>query len=187
MKKLIFICSFIMIISSCTSKPDDNREILVRINDYKLTTDEFKKLFVEEMAFDSEFKPTRSAREEFLEGLIRKELLINEAVKLKLDRKEAFIRSIEKYWEATLIKELLELKNKEIQETTYVTQEEIEREYIRMKKEEGIDLPLENLSGDIRDRLDEKKKQQLIEKWMSELRNKAKVEINSTYLKKDQL
>ncbi|MBU0996147.1 MAG: SurA N-terminal domain-containing protein [Proteobacteria bacterium] len=177
MKKIFSICLFLFLIIGCASENSEKGKILVRVNDYTLTLKEFQKLFAEELAYDSHFKPTRSAREEFLESLIRKELMIQEAVRLRLDRKEKFVKSIERYWEATLIKDLLELKNTEVQQTTYVTQEEIDREYESLKPTEER-IPPGEIEDGIRDNLTELKKEEMIEKWISGLRKSGHIEIN---------
>jgi len=47
---------------------------------------------------DREFKLTQKAKKDFLDQLIVKEVMIQEAKKRNLDRKEKFVRAIERYW-----------------------------------------------------------------------------------------
>jgi hypothetical protein len=91
------------------------------INDYHLTLDEFQDQLAAELKLEKDFKLTEEAKREFLEGLIRKELLIQEAKRLKLDRKEKFVRAIERYWESTLIRDIMDLKGKEIAKKIFVS------------------------------------------------------------------
>ncbi len=46
--------------------------------------------------------------ENILDLAIRKQVLIQEAQRQGLDRKESFMKTIERYWEQTLIKELIQ-------------------------------------------------------------------------------
>ena len=126
---------------------------------------------------DKDFKLTREAKKEFLEQLIRKELLIQEAKKLRLDRKDKFIRTIERYWESTLIRDVIELKSKEIEKKVYVSEDEIEIRYKEMKESRNKLLPLQGIRDIISKELKEKKKTMMLEKWISDLRKKARIEI----------
>ncbi|MCJ7579373.1 MAG: SurA N-terminal domain-containing protein, partial [Candidatus Aminicenantes bacterium] len=97
----IFLIVVSMLFYSCAQEKKDESEILAKINDYTLTLDEFHSQLAAELEMDRDFKITKEAKKEFLEGLIRKEILIQEAKKRDLDRKEKFIRAIEHYWEST--------------------------------------------------------------------------------------
>jgi hypothetical protein len=117
-----------------------------------------------------------------MEGLIRKELLIQEAKKLNLDRKEKFIKTIERYWESTLIRDLMDLKCEEINKRIYVSEEEIEARYQEIKEMEDRVSPLSEIRDQVREALKEEKKTRLLEEWINDLRKKASVEINEDLL-----
>ena len=115
-KSLLYSLLFFLSLSlfCCSREKAEEGKILSRINDYNLTLDEFQYQLAAELELDKDFKLTNEAKKEFLEQLIRKELLIQEAKKLKLDRKDKFVRAIERYWESTLIRDLMDLKCQEI-------------------------------------------------------------------------
>ena len=162
----------------------EEREILAKINDYTLTLDEFHTQLAAELEMDPDFKITEEAKKEFLEGLIRKELLIQEAKRRNLDRNDKFIRAIERYWESTLIRDLMEVKGKEIEKKTIVSQEEIQFRYENIRKS-GAELPpLENIKEEISQKIMEQKKQKSLEEWINNLRRKADIEINNKLLLK---
>ena len=161
----------------CSQEKPEETEILSRINDYNLTLDEFQYELTAELELDKDFKLTEEAKRKFLEELIRKELLIQEAKKLKLDRKDKFVRTIERYWESTLIRDLIDLKSREIEKKAYVSQKEIETRYKEMKKSEEKLPPLKEIDEQIGKELKEKKKTTMLEEWISDLRKNAKVEI----------
>jgi peptidyl-prolyl cis-trans isomerase C len=161
----------------CSPEKPQEGKILSRINDYNLTLDEFQSQLAAELELDKDFKLTQEAKREFLEELIRKELLIQEARKLKLDRKEKFVRAMERYWESTLIRDMIDLKSKEIERRTYVSQEEIETRYKHMKESEEKLPPFKHVEEQIAKELKEKKKTRMLEEWISNLRKTARVEI----------
>ena len=169
----------------CGPENTEKGRILARVNDYELTLEEFQYQLAAELELDGDFKLTKEAKKEFLEGLIKKELLIQEAKKLHLDRKEKFIRAIERYWESTLIRDLMELKSKDISERTYISQEEIDGYYAEMQKSGEELAPLKELEEKIAKELKEEKKTRMLEEWINGLEEKAKIQINQELLYKD--
>jgi hypothetical protein len=170
---------------SCTQDQAKEDKILAKINDYNLTIDEFQYQLAAELEMDEDFKLTKEAKAEFLEGLIRKELLIQEAKRLKLDRKEKFIKAIERYWENTLIRDLVEMKGEKISNRILISQEEIDAYYNDIKKPEKKLPPLAELREKIAEVLKEKKKTRMLKEWIGGLRKKAGIEINEELLYKD--
>lgn len=134
---LLFL--LVLSLSCCSQEKSVESKILARINDYNLTLDEFHHQLASELEFDKDFKLTEEAKQKFLEELIIKELLIQEAKKLKLDRKIKFVRTIERYWESTLIRDLMDLKSKEIQ-----------KDIVKELKEKKEARMLEEWIGDLR-------------------------------------
>jgi hypothetical protein len=179
-----FIISLLLFFSCSVGNPDDS-DVLAEVNDYKLTKREFQAQLADELEMDSDFKLTREARDEFLEEIIRKEILIQEAKNLNLDKEEQFIRSIERYWEATLIKDLMERKGKEISKLIVVSQEEIIDRYNLMKESEDDLPPLEDMEASIKHDLKEMKKAKKLKEWIDNLRKNAFVRINKKILYED--
>jgi len=185
MKKSFFylLILFISIIFFCCSqeKPGDNK-ILARINNYDLSLYEFQYELASELKLDKDFKLTSEAKKEFLALLIRKEILIQEAKKLELDRKQNFIKTIERYWKATLIRDLLDLKGKEINKTIVVSQEEVETYYRKMQESDKDLPPFENVQENITNELTEKRRIAALKAWIDVLRENANIEINQELL-----
>jgi len=180
-----FLLILLLVFFCCSSESPEKYEILARINDYSLTLDEFKSQLAAELEFDKDFKLTKEARQEFLEEIIKRELLIQEAKRLKLDRGESFLRTIERYWESTLIRNLMELKGKKIAGKTYISQEELEEHYKKMKQSRGKLPPLKDIESKITDKLKESKKSRMLGEWINNLRKRARIEINQELFQKN--
>lgn len=184
--KKIFSCFLVGLITcltlACSSKDSQDKKVIATINDYPLTLDEFQYELASEMELDKDFKLTREAKRKFLNRLIQKELLIQEAKRLKLDTREEFRRAIEKYWESTLIKNLLELKGKEIAKKCVVSEEEIVDRYDEMLRKNPDTPPLSDIRDQIKTLLKEEKKTRLLEQWMQGLKKTAKIKMNQDLL-----
>ena len=183
-KGLFFILIFysFIFLGGCTNERAEKKEVIAQINNYKLTRQEFEAQLIEELTIESDFKLTKEAKTAFVEQLIRKELLIQEAKKLGMDRKKKFIKTIERYWEATLVRDLMELKGDEFDKGTYVSEEEIDARYQEMKKTEGELLSLEEIREKITKKLKDRKKREKLKQWINNLRENAKIEIDQKLL-----
>jgi peptidyl-prolyl cis-trans isomerase C len=177
-----FLCLHLL---CCSQESAEESQRLARINDYSLTLDEFKYQLAAEQDLDRDLSLTHEAKKELLDGLITKELLIQEAKKLKLDRKDKFIRAMERYWESTLIRDLMDLKLKEIEKKAYVSEADIDSEYKEMKESDETLPPLQEMRDRIMKEIKRKKSSRMLEEWIKDLRKKAKIEINQDLLLKD--
>lgn len=175
----LFAC---LLLISCTDQSAHKTDIVAEVNDFRLSQDEFERQLAAELEFDDDFKVTMDAKKKFLNDLIEKEILIQEAKKLKLDRKEKFIRAIERYWESTLIRDLLELKGADIDKTTIISEEEISAYYNERKKADPSLPPPAQIRDTLQDDLKEKKKRQKLQQWISGIREKAKIKIHEDML-----
>ena len=185
MKRKIFRLLLILLILSllsCNGKDRDDTQAVATINGLELTLDEFQSRLAEELELENDYKLTSEARKEFLESLIRKELLIQKAKELNLDKEEAFIRAIERFWEATLIKDLIDLKGKEITKKIVISQEEVKARYDLMIEEDNDHPPLAEVEKSITKELKEIKKTKKLREWIDSLRKEASVNINTQLL-----
>jgi hypothetical protein len=175
-----YIAIFVIILlSGCSSEDSSARsgdtEVLVKINNSIITLEEFNELIKFEADVDPELDLTAESRNRFLEYLIRKELMIQEASRLKLNRKKVFIRTIERYWESTLIRNLLDQKTKEFKRKILITEDDIKTYYSTNKSR--FDHPLEVVRDEIRSILESKELEKQLEQWTMNLRKSAKIEI----------
>lgn len=186
-KGLVYLAlsGLILCLFCCTSENKEEYTALAKINDYTLSLEEFQNQLAAEIEFDKDFKLTKEAKKRFLEELIRKELLIQESKRFNLDKKEKFVRAIERYWEYTLIRDLMDMKGKEISKKILISQEEIEASYRERKKSDDNLPPISKLQDKISEDLRERKKTRMVKEWINDLKEKAKIQINEKLLYKD--
>ena len=181
----------IFLVLGCSSDNSHNKrdkpQIIAKINDFQLTKNEFQKKLIKELEYSNTYKTTSEAKNKFLQSIIKKELLIQEAKKMGVDKQKEFMSAIERYWEATLIKHLMETKNREILQTTSVSENEIRQKYQEIKsqkiKSNPTDIPAFNeIEKDITKELLALKKTQALNKWTKSLYEKADITIDSGFI-----
>lgn len=108
MKYIYFIAAALVAASAALwfftadDRPARQKAALI-INDRVVSEAEFEKLYASRL-------PYYKKRDEFIDGLITRELLIQEARKAGIDKEEAFRRSIKNFYEQSLTKVLLDRK-----------------------------------------------------------------------------
>lgn len=172
----------LMIALACSKEPSQDKEILSVINNYKLTLSEFQTILTDEMNFDRHLKMTIPKKKQYLDEIIQKEILIQEAKRLNLDQEPKFVRTIERYWEATLIRNLMESKGHDIEKKTIVGQEEIQRVYDEIKSKDPGLPPLSEMEPNIVSKIRDEKKTAAFQKWIEDLRRNAKITTNEELL-----
>lgn len=153
MKNLIFILLLTLTLNGC-AREKPAKEVIATINDYSLYTDDF--------IFEAQLYPPshreRLTKEQILDDLIQKKLLLLEAQRQGLDKNPAFMKMVERFWEQSLLRSLLEKKSKEILSSIQVPEEERDQR-----------------AG------------QMMQQWVDDLRKGAKIQINKEMLQKIEL
>ncbi len=178
---LIAVSVSMLFLLGCAKKSSED-PVVARINEYELTLKEFEYQLAAELEMEPDFKRTKEAKEAFLDRLVLKELGVQEAMRLKLDRKETFVRSIERYWQSTLIRDLLALKGEDINKRTFVTQEEIQARYLKMKEVDDSLAPLDEIKEHLISELKDEKNSKKLKEWIYGLPKNAKIEIDRKLL-----
>ena len=125
-------------------------------------------------------EPSAGQEPLWINQIIERELLVQEAQRLGLDRERDFMLSIERFWKEALIKLLLDRKGREIGDQLHVYEPEIESSYQQLL-EEDAGLPVASLA-ELRDEISRNirrdKAEEAMEKWIEDLRAKAHITID---------
>jgi parvulin-like peptidyl-prolyl isomerase len=114
----------------------EKKRVLAKVNKYEITADDLAdEIKISGIAgrYHSGV-PADKIKQQILDDIIIRQLLLEEAQKENLDKGREFLKEIENYWRQTLIKLLLNKKNNELQFVAKVTDDEITREYERFRK-----------------------------------------------------
>lgn len=133
LRPLLFIPIIALLLFSCSGQEADRGEEVAEVNGSPI----FMKDLMKEVNMASRREPgmklTEERVEEILHTMIDRKLLIDEAVKRGLSEDERFLESIKSFWEQTLIRELVEAKNREWADRLFVTDEEVKGRYALMQ------------------------------------------------------
>lgn len=183
--RLFFFGGLVLLgLSGCGPAPTEAEvhQPVVVINDLRLSAEDLK----QEVATAPEASHAvataneKGKEPEWLSRLIERELLVQEAQRKGLDRDPEFMRTIERFWKEGLIKELLRRSSQEISSQVHVYDTEIEEYYKRMVAESPVGSvePLPKIREEIRRTIRQQKEAQAMERWVTDLRSRAKIQIN---------
>lgn len=157
------------------------RQVLAQVNDEKITLEEFKKeLAKEETPIREIFSEDP---QQFLERIIMKRLLIQEAKKEGLNAPVKTYKDIAKDSMSPEEALVVELMKKKFSSAPIVTKEEIKTFYSLFKDQMG-GKPLDQVSSAIEQIIREGKQQEQARQFIGGLRTSAKVEIDQIRLQK---
>jgi hypothetical protein len=114
----ILLVSSLFIAYQVLGSRQSEKKAVIIINDRVITPEEFERLYASR-------DPHQKERGEFINTLITKELLIQEAKKSGIDQEEPFRQSIQNYYEQSLIKLFLDRRFASLHVT--VSDEEVSR------------------------------------------------------------
>jgi hypothetical protein len=177
---LVLSLCLTLLLVSCSGDTRKDGEYLVRVNEYRITQAEVDTLLKLEAELDSNVSISEDTRSEFINELILTQLLIQEAKKRRLDGRERFRQTIQRYWESTLIRDLLTEKGEQLRTSTIVSQEEIEQYY--HDNQHVLGGSLEEMAPELAKLLEERKVTAAIQEWIQELYTTAKIEIRDLEL-----
>lgn len=180
MRKCLILAFLSLFIFACQGRRADEN-VLARVNDYEITKEEFEEEFKESMLGMDD---TLKSRKEFLNQLINRKIILQEAQAQGLDKEQGFLKLIEKFWEQSLLKVALDRKGREISGSVHISDSEAEERYKKMQEEGRVDKPYEQVYTQIKWEIMRNKEAKAMSDWIAELHNRADVKINYGLLRK---
>lgn len=177
MKKLILLVLLLALVG-CKKPPES--PVVLQVNDYKITRDQFEAEFK-----SSPFakKDTFESRKQFLELLINRKLIVQEAQTLGLDKQPNFLATIQRFWEQALMKSYLDHKTSEIASRVYISDIAIADAYKRLQAEGKADRPYEEMYNQLKWDLTRAREEQMMDQSIKDLHNRAVIREDLSLLK----
>lgn len=175
MNKKFMILGISLMLVGCTCPLTGKKAIVAKVNNYDISAEEFETEFM-----NSPYgrQDTLESRKDFLNNLIDRKLVLQEAQKEGLDKENSFLKSIERFWEQSLLKVALDKKTQEIAGSVKITDKEIEQTYQQLLKDGKISKPYAQAYNEIKWRLLKALQSRRMNEWLVSLRKDAKVEVN---------
>ena len=178
-----YLCIFIVFVLIGCGKPE-NKQILVKVNNYEMTVEEFEEEFK-----SSGFllkKNNKQARIDFLQHLINTKLILQDAQNRNFDKEKSFLKAIEKFWEQSLLKVMLDRKEKELQGQLSASDAEMKAMYDKMVQAGEVNQSFAEVQSQIKWFVIKQKEMRSMDGWVEGLKNKAAIVINYGLLVDDQ-
>lgn len=172
----IVVLALLFLASACTGKDD---KVVAKVNGKKVTAGEVT-FFVQELSRGGR-QVDDQVKKRILDQLIVKSLLLEEAERLGITKNERLLRKVERERERIILDELT---RREVDMFVMVTEEEIQQLYENYAKQQGKKAePLESVKKQIHAQLAAKKKREAFDTLVTNLRGKAKIDIDEAVLK----
>ncbi len=149
---LFLIFSGVFLYTHLSMKPPPEGDVAIKINDRLITKEEFAELTKERY-------PRELTEKELINSIIEKELLIQEAKRLGIDREDPFRKSIQNFYEQSLIKILLERKFSGLEPE--VTDDDVRAYAFLTGKRISLELRTAGRPEDLENRKTEKKEEEV--------------------------
>lgn len=172
-----------LIILGCSKEYTGDEDFIATVNKEPIKLKDFQRELAIRSKQNPAYKITPQAIDEQLNTIIDRRLMIQEAMKSGLANSDDFVRTIQTFWEQTLIRELIEAKNHEWEDRLFVTEQEINEYYEHISKEVADLPPLEKIHDQIKHDILEEKKTNVLDEWLTGVRLKADIDINQEVIK----
>jgi hypothetical protein len=167
---------------NCSDKAKST-ETVAQVNSYYMSVADFKEDLKSLSLYRPQSVKTYEGRLNALNDILEKEILLQEAQNLNLDKDERFRKTIENYWKQTLLIMLIEKKAKEISDQVFVYDNEVQ-DYYKVLKQANPDIgPLAEVRPEIKRIIRSEKETALMREWIDGIKGKAYIKINEDVLK----
>ncbi len=171
---------FLMVCFLCGCQCSPKPPAAIKIGNIIVTADGFERAF---KGSPYAAEDTSDSRNQFLSNYITRLLILKEAEKTGLAKDPEFLRSVELFWQQSLIKLMLDKKIKEMSLNAKVTDKEIGDYYKERKETEFKESVLGQVYDKIKWAILNKKQTDAMDSWLSSLKNSSNIDINYDILK----
>jgi peptidyl-prolyl cis-trans isomerase C len=128
----MIIMSFLLVFAACAKKEGEKGPYLAKVGSAVITQADFEREFKNLPQFAQALFQGSAGKERFLDELVKKEMLYQEALKKGLDKDPQYLAKVEDFKKLTLVSMLLE---KEIESKGKVTEQDAKNYYEKHKED----------------------------------------------------
>jgi peptidyl-prolyl cis-trans isomerase C len=168
MKKILILIFAAIILSGCAQKKESDKPFLAKVNNKTITNQDFMdKLETLPEWARARFKSAQGKRE-FLDEIIKEEILYQEAIKIGLDKEETFKERVEEFKRMTIVSTLLK---REIEEKAAITDNEVREFYDKHRDnfKSGLEIKAQHILVDTEEEAEDLLKKIMKKESFSEL------------------
>jgi peptidyl-prolyl cis-trans isomerase C len=136
-KKTLTLILAIFFVLGCIQNGNTEGPIIAKVNDAVITKEDFLRSLDSLPGWAKDRFSSKEGKKQFLEELIKRELLYQEAERIGLDKDKEFLEKLEDFKKMTLLSILIK---REIEEKAVVSDEEVKKYYDNNKEEFRTDM-----------------------------------------------
>lgn len=180
-KKILLVTVVAAGLAGCGVKPLSSEKAVLTIDEYQVTAKEFEDGFAASLYAD---RPDhKQARTEYMENLVNRKLILLDAQRRGLDKDQEFLRSVERFWEQSLMTAALGAKTRDIAKGLTLSEKDLRQFYENMVKEGITTKSYDEVYPQIKWQAQKQMESRLLDEWMKDLKVHARVEIDKSVLK----
>jgi hypothetical protein len=181
MKQTFWVIVIIAFAVGGCLKQKPPEKIVARVNDYDIMLSEFEEGFAASPY--SARTDKLLARQEYLSSLVDRKLMLQDAQKKNIDKEKEFLKSIERFWEQSLLTVALGTKTVEISKTVVVRERDLRNIYDSMVRDGITTKPYEEIYPQIKWQAQKHLEAAKLNEWIDSLRKGSTIKINDDLLK----
>ena len=175
---ILILAGIVASTCACGDRGASSGKPIARVNDYTISEEVFREALSNYASLNEIVGLSLEDKQRILDQEIRKELLIQAAIKQGLDKEPEFRQTIERYWEQTLIASLIKRQCGEVGNRVIVTEEEIVNRLKETTAKPGtVPVSIDGLRAQAAKEIAEEKKTKLLDEWTDGLRKKADTKV----------
>ncbi|NQT22316.1 MAG: peptidyl-prolyl cis-trans isomerase [Candidatus Omnitrophica bacterium] len=176
---IVLICLICFAVIGCGKKGVGKGKVVATIDGEPIYVSDVNNALELNVKRDPMFRVTPETLDTQLAILIDRRLLIKEAKKRELDQKETFIKTIQTFWEQTLIRDLMAAEDRKLNESVAVSTEEVRDYYDKLSHERTFGI-IKSRNREVVDEAMKKNPDEVI--WDEEIGPLSYEDVNSAVL-----
>ena len=176
--RIIPIFLSICLLCGC-GRATDKKSPSIKIDNIKISANDYEDAFQNSSFAASD---TPESRKEFLDTFISRMLILRQAQRTGMDKDPEFLKSVERFWQQSLVKMVLDKKIKELSSHVRVDDTEVKSYYQANKNSEFAGQELSVVYDKIKWTILNKKQQALLNDWLDSLRVNTKIDMDTKFL-----
>lgn len=182
MKQMLWI---VLIIASFATggcfKQKPPEEVVAKVNNYQIYLSEFEEGFAASPYAARTDKLL--ARQEYLSSMVDRKLILQDAQKKNIDKEKEFLKSIERFWEQSLLTVAVGNKTVELSKAVKVREQDVRKIYDEMVRDGITTKAYEEIYSQIKWQAQKQVEAAKLNEWIDGLRKGSTVQINEDLLK----
>ena len=182
---LTAILAALLFLPGCAARENEETTPIATVDGKPIYLRELRREISNRARQDPTLKVDGKMLDDLVDNLIKRQLIIQEAMDKKMAEEQGFVDTIKAFWEQTLIRDFVNRKNEELDRYVFVTDGEVELYYESIAEKNSNLPPLEEIRDKLKDAITRKKKTEELESWLEKKKAKSEIRINDRLIKKE--